>query len=47
MEIPDETLFLIEQKLGEIAELDPADLPGPAAELADLLATILEDLDTA
>lgn len=45
MDIPEETIALIEQKLQEIADLDPADLPDPAAELAEILNTILEGLD--
>ncbi len=43
MDIPDETISLIEKKLEEIARLDPAELPDPAAELAELLNSILED----
>lgn len=46
MEISEETLARIEDKLREIAELDPAELPGPAAELADLLSAILDDQDS-
>ncbi len=46
MDIPDETLSRIEKMLEEIADLDPADLPDPAAELAALLNDLLEDLDS-
>lgn len=45
MEIPEETITEIEQKLREIAELDPADLPDPAAELAAMLSALLEEMD--
>jgi hypothetical protein len=45
MDIPDETISRIELKLKEIAELDPADLPDPAAELAKMLNEILDQLD--
>lgn len=43
MNISEETLAAIEDKLREIAELDPAELPEPAAELAEMLNSILED----
>ena len=46
MNIPDETISRIEQKLKEIADLDPADLPDPAAELAALLNDLLDDMDS-
>jgi len=46
MDIPDETISRIEQKLKEIADLDPADLPAPAAELAALLNDLLDDMDS-
>lgn len=46
MDIPDETISRIEQKLEEIADLDPADLPDPAAELAALLNDLLDDMDS-
>jgi hypothetical protein len=45
MDIPEETITEIEQKLQEIAELDPADLPDPAAELAEMLSALLEEMD--
>jgi hypothetical protein len=45
MDIPEETITEIEKKLQEIAELDPADLPGPAAELAEMLGALLEEMD--
>lgn len=47
MDIPEEAISRIEEKLQEIADLDPADLPEPAAELADMLNAILEKSDDA
>lgn len=46
MNIPEETRIAIEEKLRELAELDPADLPRPAAELAEILGDILENVET-
>lgn len=46
MNISDEAVAEIEAKLREIAELDASDLPQPAAELADLLNTILDEVDS-
>lgn len=45
MDISDETITEIEEKLREIAELDPADLPEPAAELAEMLSALLEEVE--
>jgi hypothetical protein len=45
MNLSDETLATIEEKLRELAELDPAELPRPAAELAEILNEILEDVE--
>lgn len=45
MNISEETLARIEEKLKEIAELDPADLPGPAADLAEMLGDILDQVE--
>lgn len=42
MNISDEARDAIEEKLRELAELDPAELPRPAAELAEMLSGILE-----
>ena len=36
----------IEAALEKLDQLDPAQLPAPATELASLLADILEDLET-
>lgn len=46
MNIPEDIRLAIEEKLRELAELDPADLPQPAAELAELLGSVLEDVET-
>lgn len=46
MNISEETLAAIEEKLQQLAELDPAELPQPAAELAEILSTILDDVET-
>lgn len=45
MNISDETRDEIETKLRQIAELDPSELPEPAAELAELLGAILEQVE--
>jgi len=45
MNIPEDTRNAIEEKLRQLAELDPAELPAPAAELAEILNEILEDVD--
>ncbi len=45
MNISDETREEIEAKLRQIAELDPSELPEPAAELAELLGTILDQVE--
>lgn len=46
MNIPEDIRVAIEEKLRELAELDPAELPRPAAELAELLGGVLEDVET-
>lgn len=45
MEIDQSQIEELEAALEKLEQLDPADLPGPAAELADLLGRLLEDLD--
>ena len=45
MEIDDAQLQEIEAALEKLEKMDPADLPEPAAELADLLGRLLEQLD--
>lgn len=45
MNISEETLARIEEKLREIAELDPADLPEPASDLVAMLGEILDQVE--
>jgi hypothetical protein len=45
MDLTPEQIEELETALARIAELDPASIPGPAAELADLLGRILDSLD--
>lgn len=45
MEIDDAQLQEIEAALEKLEKMDPAELPEPAAELADLLGRLLEQLD--
>lgn len=42
MELSDEQRRSLEDLLSRIDELDPAEVPEPAAELAELLGEILE-----
>lgn len=43
MDLSPEQIEAIEEKLSQLTELDPAELPGPAAELVELLSEILEE----
>lgn len=43
MDLSPEQIAAIEEKLALLIELDPAELPAPAAELADLLGRVLEE----
>lgn len=43
MDITEEQIEKLEAALTRLEELDPADVPEPAAELAALLGSILED----
>ena len=43
MEITQEQVEKLEAALARLEELDPADLPEPAAELANLLGSLLEE----
>lgn len=45
MELNESQISEIEGALEELETLDPAELPEPAAKLADLLGRILEDLE--
>jgi hypothetical protein len=42
MEVSPEERRRLEEALAELETLDPADLPGPAARLADLLSLLLD-----
>ncbi|MGH8912613.1 MAG: hypothetical protein ACRDVD_08880 [Acidimicrobiia bacterium] len=42
MEVTSEERQHLEEALAELESLDPADLPGPAARLADLLGRLLD-----
>lgn len=46
MDLSQEQIETIEQKLSQLRELDPAELPGPAAELVTLLNEILEETES-
>ena len=43
MDLTQEQIEKLEEALARLEELDPAELPEPAAELANLLGSILED----
>lgn len=45
MDLTPEQIEEIEGALDRMADLDPAELPAPATELADLLSRILEQLE--
>ena len=45
MDLSPEQIEAIEQKLTQLEELDAAELPAPAAELASLLGDILEETE--
>ncbi|MDX1468433.1 MAG: hypothetical protein R3258_03770 [Acidimicrobiia bacterium] len=47
MDITDRQMEELESALAQLETLDPADLPEPAAHLASLLASILEQADSA
>ncbi|MFO7299149.1 MAG: hypothetical protein DIU67_003020 [Actinomycetes bacterium] len=44
MELTPETVAELEELVARIEELDPAEVPEPAARLADLLGRILDGL---
>lgn len=46
MELSEAQSELIQELLRQLGEVDPAELPGPAAELADLLGEIIEAAET-
>ncbi len=45
MEIDQTQIEAIETALEKLEQMDPAELPEPAAELADLLGRLLEQLE--
>lgn len=45
MELTSEQIEELEKALEKMSGLDPAELPGPATELADLLSRLLEQLE--
>ncbi len=45
MDLTDAQIEELEHALQQLEQLDPASLPGPAAELADLLSRILDELE--
>lgn len=45
MEIDEAQIEEIEAALEKLEQMDPAELPEPAAELAELLGRLLEDLE--
>lgn len=45
MDLNEEQIAELEAALEKLQEIDPAQLPEPAAELASLLNQILEDLE--
>jgi hypothetical protein len=47
MDLTQEQIDRLEAALARLGELDPAEVPEPAAELADLLGAILEESETA
>jgi hypothetical protein len=46
MDLTQEQIERLEAVLARLEELDPAEVPEPAAELAELLGTILEDSES-
>lgn len=46
MDLSESQIEELELALERLQQLDPADLPEPAAELADLLAQILDTLES-
>ncbi|MEX1134815.1 MAG: hypothetical protein WED83_08235 [Acidimicrobiia bacterium] len=46
MDLTQDQIDQLEAVLARLAEIDPAELPEPAAELASLLGSILEEKET-
>ena len=45
MEIDESQMQAIEAALEKLEEMDPSELPEPAAELAEILGRLLEELE--
>ena len=45
MEIDESQIQAIEAALAKLEEMDPSELPEPAAELAEILGSLLEQLE--
>ena len=46
MDLSPEQIERLEAALARLEELDPSELPEPAADLADLLSSILDESDS-
>jgi len=46
MDLTPDQIEQLEAVLARLAEVDPAELPAPASELANLLGSILEEQET-
>jgi hypothetical protein len=46
MDLTQDQIEQLEAVLARLAEVDPAELPEPASELANLLSSILEEQET-
>ena len=46
MDLTQDQIDKLEAALARLEELDPTEVPEPAAELADLLGSILEESET-
>jgi hypothetical protein len=46
MDLTQDQIEQLEAVLARLAEVDPAELPEPAGELANLLSSILEEQET-
>lgn len=46
MDLTEEQIEKLEAALARLEELDPAEVPEPAAELANLLSSLLEESET-
>lgn len=46
MNLTESQIVELEEALEKLQDLDPASLPGPASELAELLSRILDQLES-